>query len=392
VKGERVSELLREVPLPDDAGAEQRAWQVVSAVAEEHLPAQRKRGRGRFAAVAAALALILAVALTPPGAAVADWVRDAVDPGEQDARPALTSLPADGRLLVVSARGVWIVQRGGSKRRLGDYDEAHWSPNGLFVVAARGRQLVALDPKGEVRWSLARSHQVHDARWSPDGYRIAYLDGSSLRMAAGDGTGDRLLRRRAGGAAPAWRPGSTRTLTFSDPSGRITSVDPDRSRRLWASSPGPIPDHLAWTADGRRLVALADESLRVLGADGRLLSEFSVGADAQPSALAVHPGGNSVAVTLRNARGRSEVISFPLHQRPQRPRRLFAGQGSFTDLSWSPDGRWLLVAWREANQWLFVRSTRVKKVDAVSNIARQFEPGGNGSAAFPTVVGWCCAR
>jgi len=391
VNKERVSELLSEVPLPDEAGAEKRAWHVVSAVAARQLPT-RKQGRARLAAVAAALALIIAVAFTPPGAAVADWVRNAVDPGEQAARPALTSLPTDGQLLVVSPRGVWVVQRDGSKRRLGNYDEAHWSPNGLFVVGTRGRQLVALDPKGEVRWSLARSRPIHDASWSPDGYRIAYLAGSSLRMTAGDGTGDRLLRQLAGPAAPAWRPGPNQGLTFSDPSGRITLVDPDRGRRLWATAPGPVPDQLAWTADGRRLVALAAGSVRVLSADGRLLSEFPLGASAQPHSVAVHPGGNSVAVSLRDARGRSEVISFPLHQRPQRPRRLFAGQGSFTDLSWSPDGRWLLVAWREANQWLFVRSTRVKKVDAVSNIAGQFEPGGNGSAAFPTIGGWCCAH
>jgi hypothetical protein len=391
VNGERVSKLLREAPVPDETGAEERVWRVVRAVAARQQPT-RRRGRGRLAAAAAAVALILVGAFTPPGAAVADWVHDAVTAGHQAARPALTSLPTDGRLLVVSERGVWVVQRDGSKRRLGNYDEAHWSPNGLFVVATRGRQLVALDPKGEVRWSIARSHRIHNATWSPDGYRIAYLAGGALRMTAADGTGDRLLRQRAGRAAPAWRPGSTQTLTFSDSSGRITSIAPDRNRRLWATSPGPTPDHLAWTADGRRLVALAGESLRVLGADGRLLSRFSIRSDARPSALAVHPGGNSVAVTLRDARGRSEVLSFPLHQERQGPRRLFAGQGSFTDLSWSPDGRWLLVGWREANQWLFVRSTRVKKVDAVSNIARQFEPGGSGSGAFPTIGGWCCAR
>ena len=42
----------------------------------------------------------------------------------------------------------------GAKRRLGDYAGAAWSPNGLFVVAWQGRELTALTPGGEVRWSL----------------------------------------------------------------------------------------------------------------------------------------------------------------------------------------------------------------------------------------------
>jgi hypothetical protein len=66
-------------------------------------------------------------------------------------------------------------------------------------------------------------------------------------------------------------------------------------------------------------------------------------------------------------------------------RRVFAGAGAFTGLEWSPDGRWLLVAWRDADQWLFLRSAGVRAVRGVSDISRQF--GG----AFPALGGWCCA-
>ena len=36
-----------------------------------------------------------------------------------------------------------------------------------------------------------------------------------------------------------------------------------------------------------------------------------------------------------------------------------------------PNGRWLLVGWVNADQWLFLRLTAAK-VQAVSNISRQF--------------------
>lgn len=198
------------------------------------------------------------------------------------------------------------------------------------------------------------------------------------------------MSARVAPAAPAWRPGPQLAITFSDPLGRITATDADRGHRLWRTPAGPVPRLLAWTPSGSRLVALTRASLRVLSTEGRLISEVSLGADSRPLALAVHPGGRSAAVVLRDRSGRSEVISFPLDASGNRPRRLFAGQGRFTDLSWSPDGRWLLVAWREADQWLFVRSARVREVDAVSNIARQFDPAGRGRAPFPKVTGWCC--
>ncbi len=69
---------------------------------------------------------------------------------------------------------------------------------------------------------------------------------------------------------------------------------------------------------------------------------------------------------------------------------LFSGVGRFSDLAWSPDGRWLLVAWPDADQFLFIRTPGVRKIVAVSNIAREFDPGRPGRATFPEVIGWCC--
>jgi hypothetical protein len=45
----------------------------------------------------------------------------------------------------------------------------------------------------------------------------------------------------------------------------------------------------------------------------------------------------------------------------------------------------LLVAWPDANQWVFVGATGAHRLKAVSNISGQFEGG------FPALEGWCCA-
>jgi hypothetical protein len=65
-------------------------------------------------------------------------------------------------------------------------------------------------------------------------------------------------------------------------------------------------------------------------------------------------------------------------------RKVFSGTGVFSDLAWSPDGRWLLIAWPTANQWVFVRVAGPRRIVAASAIARQF--GGS----FPRLAGWCC--
>ena len=104
---------------------------------------------------------MVVAALSPPGRAVFKSVRKAV--GIEHAQPALFSLPAPGRLLVVSADdgGVWLVKSNGFMRKLGPYSDAEWSPHGLYVIATERNELVAFDPDGSVRWKLAR----HDPAW-----------------------------------------------------------------------------------------------------------------------------------------------------------------------------------------------------------------------------------
>ena len=47
---------------------------------------------------------------------------------------------------------------------------------------------------------------------------------------------------------------------------------------------------------------------------------------------------------------------------------VFEGAASFPSLTWSPDGKWLLVAWPAADQLVFVRVGTAPKLVAVSNV------------------------
>jgi WD40 repeat protein len=398
VREERLQERLREIRAPGEQEAEERGWRVVRAAFEQRVdePARVPMRRARLLIVVAATLMLLVAAFTPPGEAVGDWLRDAIKPGRKPAKPALVSLPARGRLLVTSSEGPWVVRADGSKRLLGTYDAASWSPHGLFVAASRGQELFALDPGGHVHWSIARRRPVLGARWSPDGFRIAYRSGGALRVLAGDGTGDRLLLRSVAPAAAAWRPGNGHVLAVSDWAGRVLVLDADSGRLLWRSTEATIPTELSWSADGRRLLALAPRSARLFDAGGRSVGSISMPVGTRAEAAAFVPAGHEFAL-LRHERAadRSQVDLVRADSGRSLKQRLFAGAGRFTGLTWSPDGRWLLVEWRDANQWLFIRSgadrRAVERIVAVSNISLQFNPGVGATSTFPAVDGWCCA-
>ena len=370
------------------AGEEQagdRTWTVVAAaygeaVAEGLRPRPRRLPL-RAAVVLAVVGAIAAAALSSPGRAVLDSVREAI--GVEHADRALFSLPAPGSLAVASPQtGAWIVHADGSKRRLGDYREASWSPFGRFVVAARRDELAALEPDGAVRWSLAR-RDVRFPRWGGGrtDTRIAYLAGRRLRVVAGDGTGDAATGLPAAApVAPAWQPaadGNPFVLAYADTRGRIHGYEPDRGRRRFRTGPGPVPSKLEWSSDGRLLLAVSPGTLRVYDANGRLVSRDDAPDASRDVDATFLPGSGEVAV-VRAHGAQTEVVL------QRSGRLLFRTTGRLTQAVASPDGRRLLLAWPTADQWVFVPTGGARRIRASANVARQF--GG-----FPAVAGWCCA-
>ncbi len=390
MREERLREALRDAPVPDEADARERAWRLVAAARASGAegapePARRRSGR-RAVGVAVALGLLAAAAIGPAGAEVRNWVGDAVDSGGGPSLPALTSLPAPGPLLVDSARGAWIVQEDGSKRLLGSYRHSTWSPRGLFVAAVGEGELVALDPEGDVHWALPRAAPPSDPSWSPDGYRVAYLSGGSLRVVAGDGTGDHRAWPDVSAVTPAWRPGPGHVVTVAEPDGRLRTVDADSGESVAVARPGLRPVRLEWSRDGSRLLVVGRSGLEVLDRGGGLLWRRPAPSGTELVAATFALGGDRVAAVLAGP-GRSELqllgaggTAVP----------ILADPGRFSGVSASADGRWLLLEWRTADQWLFLDLAHPQRVVAVSNISAQFAPGASSPAAFPSVAGWCC--
>lgn len=389
----QLRQVLGRLAAPEEREAEARAWRVVSAARAEGSPAPERRSRVRRRAAQVAVALgLLALLVSPAGASVRHWVADRVDPGVEHAEPALTSLPGGGSLLVQSAQGPWVVHPDGSKRLLGDYAESTWSPHGLFVAATSRHQLAAIAPDGTVRWTLARSGPVRLPSWNgPDGFRIAYLDGASLRVVHGDGTDDRLLARRAAPVAAAWQPGPAHVLAFARPDGRVEALGADDGTRRFETAAGGVrPLWLQWSRGGARLMVVRPGGIELLDAAGATRWRYDAPAGTRIRAARLAPGGARVAAILAGP-GESSLVLLGLHSAP---RTVFAGPGRFAAVEWSPRGGWLLLAWPSADQWLFLRPGIGPPVDAVANVAAQFAPGESPSSAppFPRISGWCCPR
>jgi len=346
---------LLDVDIPGEHEAGERAWHVVRAAFAEYEPRPRaRRPIGIAALAAAAVVALVVVAVSPAGPALVRSVRSAV--GVEQAEPALVALPAAGRLLVDSGAGSWIVGADGSKRLLGRYASSGWSPHGLFEVVTRGHELAAVDPKGNVRWSLERAGAVHDAAWSPDGYRIAYLAGRSLRVVAGDGTGDHLLAAAVAAVAPVWRPGAGHVLTFVTASGVVREVNADTGATIALRHARARPKLLLWSHDGSRLFVAGREIV----------------------AAAWAPGSARLATVTYDATHDRSTVELG-------SRTVFQGTGRIDGVSWSPDGHWLLLGWRTADQWVFAPVQRGGRMHAVASISAQFH-----SRTFPRVRGWCC--
>lgn len=395
---DRLRALLREETIRGAAEAERRGLALVERAYAERRPPSRPV-LPRLALALAVAALIAALLLTPAGAAVRNWIGDVFTTGVRNAQPALTEIPGGGRLLAQSPRGPWVVQPDGSRRLLGRYDEASWSPHGLFVAAASGRALSAIEPDGTPHWSISSAGPVSDPRWSPSGFRIAYLAGRSLRVIRADGTEDRVLGPAAP-VAPAWFPLGPHLLAYVDTAKRLHVVETETARTLAAAPTSPGITTLGWSADGRALLELTPHGLWLRRLHlGKLAQEIRLGAprrvpvpaDTVVRAAAFAPHRHTIAALLeRRARAnepRSEAIFIDANGGP--PRRLFAVSGHLSQLAWSPDGSRLLLAWPAADQWLFQPVGR-GHLQAVGNISSVFSPGHNGATPFPQIDGWCC--
>ena len=379
----RAADTLREFRAPDEAGAERRTWGVVRDAYLEREPVPRRtRARARLALIPVLSMIAAGLVLSPAGATVGRLITKAL--GVRHAAPMLSSLPTTGRVLVSGPGGTWTAAPDGSIRHLGDWSQASWSPRGLYVAVASRNRLAAVDPHGNVRWAIARP-DISDPRWfSPSGYRVAYLSGKTLRVIAGDGTEDHLLAGRVATVAPAWRPGYSFQLAYVSDRNHIVVRDGDTEQVIW-NTPAlrSRPRELLWSSDGRRLVVTTAHAVMTYSGDGKRHTTLHLPiAPADDAALS--PDGKLIALVL----GARQLVVVRAGSSHSRVRQLLAVAG-LREVSWSPNGSWLLAGLPAADQWVFVRALGTARVAAVGRIAQQFSAGGSAKT-FPHLEGWCC--
>ena len=375
------------VVVPGELEARRRGWTVVREVFEDQEPVPQPISRRWPVAVAAAGVVVIAAAITPPGRAVLGGMRDAIGReqvvGVKNAQPSLFSLPTKGRVLAVSTRGPWVVNPDGSKRLLGAYREASWSPFGKFIVATKANELDTLEPGGRLRWSIAKPG-IAGARWggTATDTRIAYLTGGALHVIGGDGQGDHILVPHAAAVAPAWKAGDGPVLGYAPTGGAVRIIDTDsRPRRGHVAG---SPKQLAFSSDGKLLLARSPGALDVYNEIGFHTAHIT-GGQFVDAAWSPTPG-TLAYVTFDPITNRSMVWTADGGGKAP-PQELFGGAGRISRVTWSPDGRWVLASWDSADEWVFIRTgDGATKVVARSSITEQLN--GHASGAFPAVAGW----
>jgi hypothetical protein len=165
----------------------------------------------------------------------------------------------------------------------------------------------------------------------------------------------------------------------------VTVLDADSGQRRWRGEPLAGVQELLWSARGDRPSALGAGRLTLYGAGGTWLASRALPAGTRAGHAAWAPRGSRVALVRST---RSELVLLDAAD-DLRARPLFARLGRFEAPAWSPSGRWLLLPWPDADQWLFLCPDGAARRTAVANIARQFSPGA-ARGAFPRSVRWCC--
>ena len=130
-----------------------------------------------------------------------------------------------------------------------------------------------------------------------------------------------------------------------------------------------------------RIAYFSRGQLRVVGGDGK--GDRLLDADAAERAPVWLPGGgHRLAYATRDGSVRVVDVDTGAVVDSDAAARLLEPPAATA----SPDGRWTVVGWADADQLVFTRLGRPRQIRAVSDVSAQFR-----SRSFPTIEGWCCA-
>ena len=274
------------------------------------------------------------------------------------------------------------------------------APNGSTVLYAVRTTSLGTNSRSSLTYKVAASGGIatafpdastsaSEARWSPDGKRVAYIAGGQLWIADQMGGARKQLTTLAGGATgPIWAPSGDR-IAFTSRVYPSCSEDACNAARQKAADSNPVKAHIAdelmyrhWNAwdDGTRA------HLFVVGADGNGLLDLTPGAvyDVPPGPFggsegyAWAPDGRELAYTAKDA-GRENAWSTDnnLYTVPSAGGKssviTAANKGADENPVYSPDGKLILYhsqarAGFESDRW------RLMAYDRSSHQSRELLP------------------
>ena len=276
----------------------------------------------------------------------------------------------------------------GSTRRLGPWQQASWSPHGLYVAVASGDQLAAVDPHGTIRWALGAAGRQRSALVLAE------------RLPGGVPVGEHAARRRRrrDRRSPAGHPCGARRPGVATRSGRRPVRARVRHRRAAAwSCATPTAAQILWsTAPGARpqRADVVERRPAPARAVARMRRGSTAANGARPSTLALpRAGGERRGAVPRRPEARArarrqggrrcrrrlvDVRDAPGARRPRRPRDQLVAR------------RPLAARELAGGEPVGVRSRHRRPARRGGVADRQQFSGGGAARGFPQLEGWCC--
>ena len=237
---EELERALHEAELPEEGAARERARRTVLAAHATRSP----RGAPAHAACSGSRrsprpAALVAAQLSPAQPFERIWRTSSHNRRPRRHRPRNgLELPARGKLLVTEGDALYVVEKSGKRRPLGAWQDATWSPKGLFVGVSAGNSLAAIDPDGDSRWRLRLPGPVT----FPAGHPMAPTSPTAPAAPCGSSTATAPMTCSPGRTWPPSRPPGGRAtatpIAWAARDGSITVEDADTAKVLWSFGTG----------------------------------------------------------------------------------------------------------------------------------------------------------